>query len=288
MKKVTSFVLAIMFALGFSLAFVLNPSNEFIPENEPLFKTTLEVQETSQGISVRGGNIVRPVHEIIRFHRREIQHFAMAPNMPIHMSGYHCGATAGGSKIAFYQRIHRELIPGHNPGMQIGHIWAWSGSSPQVRAMFSDLQFRMGADIGVTIQQYYLGIASYVVSRGLSMTLGNVTGPNNTLAPSFFTTIRNGRPVSLFLNGFNVMSNAGFDLRDDFDSISFVEYAGRHVMVAYGYRIFSYFDENDVMFRQDIYLNVHTATVGMGRGFIRISSHSRLESALVTHIHPRN
>jgi len=284
MKRVSAFVMAMVFALGFSFGFVLpvSMSVQATTYEEPIFMSTQFV-DYNGGISIRGGDVVRPVLERIDFHRREIEMFAMNPNMPIYMSGFNCGVTAGGSKIAFYQRIHRELIPGHNPGVFIGPHWAWT-SGPLVTAMFNELHGRMGGGIGVTIDQYWIGIAGYAMSRGLGFELGHIHRSDGTLRPSFFTAIHNNQPVSLFLNGFNIISNIGFNLNASHDIISFVEYAGRHIMVAYGYRILSYFDENDVMFRQDIYLNVHTAFSSIPRAFIRINTHSTLETALVTHI----
>jgi len=234
----------------------------------------------------RGGTPGETITERIDWHRREVVTNRINPGIPGYMSSYNCGVTAGGLVVAWYHHLpHINLIPNHNPGFWFNGVFRWANSTAAVHNMFSNLHTRMGGlgPQGVTIPQFITGLGSYVLSQNHTMSLDSVRANNNELRPSFKTAIANGQPVSLFLYGFNVMGMSGLRSFDGHDTVFFVQYSGAHVMLAYGYHIISYFDENNVMFRQDTYLFVNTGFGGTG-DLMRINSHATLDEALVTHI----
>ena len=276
MKRFLTFTLAIMVALGFAMAFgspVASFQAKAFTEEHVYF-----TNETNYGgqVMLRGGNRIGEVNERIDFHRREIQTFVINPNMPTFLSTIHCGVTGGGNLIAFNQRIHRDLIPGHNPGMQFGTNWLWS-NGPLLTTMFDELHTRMGRGHGVTIDQYINGIRGFAHDRDFQTSLFPAYTGNYRLSTSFFNNIRNGVPISLFMNDFNfsgITSNNGHDM------INMEVYAGRHIVVAYGYKIVSYFDVNNVIFREETFINIQTGYNLPVRSLIRLhSGHGILEAA---------
>jgi len=278
MKKLSHAVLALVFALGTLMFISTSPTNEVSAEfDERVFMS-------SDNMEARGGDPVTYFTERIDFHRREFSTFSLNPTIPAHLSLYHCGVTGAAAKISWYHVQHPSLKPGHNPGMHFGNQFFWGPPSPVTRAMHSELNVRMGGGAGVTIDQYIMGIGGFLRSRDFRVSVGQVRAGNNSVSPSFFTSMHNGIPVALFLDGFNLLSPTSIQSNNGFDIVSLVEHRGLHIMAAYGYLTLSYFNANNVMFRQDVYLHVNTGFAGMPRGLIRISSHSTLVSAITTHI----
>jgi len=229
-----------------------------------------------------GGTPVQNIIEHIQYSRREIVMNTIFPGLP-NYSGINCGVTGAGNKIAFYNIQFPELIPGHNPGFQLGANWFWSPTTPQIRAMMDELDVRMGGrgPGGVTFWEYVAGFANFTVSRGVTPTLDTVRAGNNAVLPSFFTAIANGVPVSLFLNGYNTTNgpsihSTGHDIR------VLTRHSGGHIMIAFGYQRVYYFDHNDNLFRQDLYLRVSS---GFGTTtWTRINTHSILDHAITLHM----
>jgi len=276
MKRITTFVLAVMVALGFTMAFGAPVASfQAIASTEEHVYFTNEVNYGGQDI-LRSRNHVGEVNERIDFHRREVRMTVINPNMPVFLSSFHCGVNGGGNLIAFNQRIHRDLIPGHNPGIQFGTNWLWT-NGPLITTMFDELHTRMGRGHGVTIDQYINGIRGYIHARNFNTSIFPAYNGNYRLSTSFFNNIRNGIPISLFMNGYNfsgVTSNNGHDI------IDMSLHTGRHIMVAYGYKIIDYFDKNDVLFRQELFLNIQTGFNTLVRSLVRMhTGHGILEAA---------
>ena len=237
-----------------------------------------------QPITPFGGNLIGGVSERIDYHRRESITNRTNPPAPSYATNYTCGVTAGSVIIAYHNRTMPNLIPGHNAGIMLPNgafLWA-PGSSPGLLNTYTAIFNAMGGCMGgVTMLQWMGGMSSFIGQRGHSVIFGAAhTGPNSLNQTYFRNQIANGRPVALFLNGFNIMGGGGLQVFSEqgFDLVTFGAYAGAHIMVAYGYNIVSYFDANDVMFRQDVYLNVNT---GLGpNAFIRINTHAHMDWAM--------
>jgi hypothetical protein len=204
----------------------------------------------------------------------------MPTRLPHYASGMHCGVTGGGHVIAYYNIANTNLIPGHLAGAWWNGSWVWNQQTQAIVNMFSALHASMGGGNGVTFHQYMGGIGNFTVAQGYSMAFDTHRAGSNSLLPSFFTTIQNGKPISLFFDGYNTSSEINVH---GADQIAITQYTGTHIMIAFGYRVISYFDSNNVMFRQDTYLHVSSG-LSAGNTTMRINSHCNLHHAISTHI----
>jgi hypothetical protein len=153
-----------------------------------------------------------------------------------------------------------------------------------INPMFAEMNTTMGGGgaNGVTMWQYLLGMSSYASNNGgYTMFIDTVRENNNAVDDDFKMYIQMHRPVALFLNGYNI-STTGLRHHGTHDFVDLTEYAGGHIMVAYGYQEVFYYDANGVMFRTDMYARVHT---GSSIGWTRINTHSTLDAAWVTHLY---
>jgi len=284
MKRIATFTLMMVFT--FSMLLIPTSSNIIcVQASSTIYPQYYEeTRFKDMAIAPRGGTPVEIIFEQIHFARRERVVNAIQPQMPDIASNINCGVTAATNKIAWYQRQFPQLIPGHHPGWQVGNNWFWNVRTPQIDEMIDELHIRMGGRgaVGVTFMEYLTGFGQYVHFRDLSTEIGFHRAGYNEMSPSFFTAIANGMPVSIFLGGYNI-TNGPSPNDIGVDVITLVRHSGYHVMVAFGYQIVSYFDADDNMFRQDVYLRVANGL--SGNGWLRINTHASLHYAISLHIH---
>lgn len=239
-------------------------------------------------IQARGGIEIGNGSERIDFHRRESIRHVISPELPPHISNYHCGTTGGGIVVAFNQKRLPNLLPGHNPGMQIGNRFIWApGASQAIRTMQTELFELMGSSMdGVSINQYIWGLDSFASSRAHSLNATTVASNSAGISQAFRNAIHNGQLVSIFMRGFNIIGRNSLQSfpQQGHDRVEFVMFSENHIMIVFGYYIVSYFDANNRMFRQDTYLYVNDGLLSSGNARTRVNSQNLLYRAIITDI----
>ncbi|MCL2751812.1 MAG: hypothetical protein FWE62_03550 [Firmicutes bacterium] len=239
-----------------------------------------------------GGTYVGVVSETIYYHDKKESSYMWNPQLPGYSSGLTCGIVAGGNIVAWYNgtSLYGELIPYHTPGFYFMGVFLWSTSNAYTAAMFSQLYTDMGATAaGVTISGYLNGMSTYAARRGKAFSGTSAVGTGGALLdPDYKDEIKkNGKLMTIFLDGFLIGSitalvsykNSGYD------TFGMEEYTGAHVMAVYGYKEINYLDVNGNVFRQDIYLIVHTG-FGGDLGMTRITNtNAQFDDAYITHIY---
>jgi len=272
--------LALVFGLSCTVMLAaggIATAKAYASEDQPLFK-----------MNARGGMEIETISERIHFARRESVRHVLTPALPPYTSDYSCGPTGGANIVAYFNRIHPNLIPGHRAGMQIGNTFIWaSGDSPGIHNMQTELFHLMGGNRdGVTENQYMWGLERFARDRRFFKTLIDYFHGMNQMQ-SIRYAFHNNMLVSLFMKDFNIFFNHGLTSFPErgYDSASFSLYAGNHIMIAYGYEIVSYFNANNVMFRQDTYLYVNT---GLDHPLqrTRINTHGTLHRSVVSNFIP--
>lgn len=277
-RRIVCLVIAAMFCLS-TVSFAITPiaANASMQAN------------TENRYLVRGGSPVGIVSERIDYTTRKVTTDVLFPQTPSYVSGYSCGVTGGGTVVAWYNSQVGGLIPGlASPGIKYGSTWFWAGQNSAINDMFDNLEDYMGnnGSNGVTTLEYVAGLGYYMYTvGGKTMSVSTVRAGNNSLTSDFYSAMKNGKPVTLFLNGFNLMDFSALGNYTNYDTIYLTEYEGLHVMVAYGYLTLSYYDSssNTIPFREDTYLYV--ASCGfIGNAWLRINSNCTLDAAYTTHV----
>jgi hypothetical protein len=235
-------------------------------------------------IYARGANLISINNETINYAYRTTTLYIIPNEMTTFLSSYSCGITAGGNLINYYNRQFPQLIPGHSSGRIFLGNWVWYGQNNIIRDMYDDLYVRMnGTPLGVTNAGYRAGLTSYAASKGRTMTYqSSMTGSN--LNNTYKTALLDNKIVSIFVDGYNIISPGSFTTSQGADVLQIWIYGGAHIMVAYGFYEVKYFNSSNINFRTDNYLLVGTGFSQPGRGFLRLNQNVTIDDCFVSHI----
>ncbi|MCL2570574.1 MAG: hypothetical protein FWE16_05240 [Firmicutes bacterium] len=233
---------------------------------------------------ISDGTIVSTTTERVDFAHRTSTSFNVNPVLPVYQSDLGCGITAGGVIISWYQREFLQLLPGNTPGSFFLGNWRWTNQNIHHNNMFNQLSPLMGAVNGyVTINGYLGGMNSFVSSRGRTFTSTSLRNANGTLNfPATQAALRNGQLVTIFVSGYSLAHINGPQNHSNFDIITVDNRAGYHAMAVFGYQVVRYYNSSMVMFRQDIYLRVHSGHRTLNSLILR--HFTGFYSAFVTHV----
>lgn len=273
-KRIISFSLCLMFSLAF-LAMPLATSVKHVSASSE--------QKMYQR---RGGTVIGGIAERIDYTSTTVDTKLMTPSTPSgYDSGISCGITAAGVTVAYNDITLTNLIPNFTPASQVWGAWFWNTPTSDVSLMYSLLNLYMGNNgyEGVTISEYKDGLVTYVNMRGYNIAYTDVRAGNNSLTSGFKDTINNGKLVSLFFNTFNISFNGVQHYPNSkYDYVDLTQYAGLHIMVAYGYKEIKYYNASG-LFRTDFYAAVQTGY--SSNSWIRINDYCTLDAAWVTNIY---
>jgi len=227
--------------------------------------------------------------ERVNFVHRTQSGFVNPYEVPLLLSGIHCGVTAGSIAIAYFQKWMPQLIPGHNAGFYFLNRWIWGGHSPQIANMFSELfAFMGGHPLGVTVQEYLIGMQHFTHSRGRNIILQSIrTGNHQLNETALKAAFRSGHLVTLFVAPrFSIVPFNSIQTLAGHDLISHTIITANHVMMAYGYRRVRYYNASNHLIRTNLYLYVNTGffTLVPRLALVPISSFTTLSGAFITHI----
>lgn len=172
-----------------------------------------------------------------------------------------CACSAGANIIAYYDRFYPNLVPNFEPGFQRPTYYSYFGMGAfydQQQGIINDMYDAMGTNTngaGTSKAQYNQGLADYVTSHGQNISFTSV-GSNNSLdVNALYNQLQAGHPVTLFLNGYNIVSRSdnGSTLR-----LFKLIYTSTHMMVAFGMEKVSYYNTSGQLLRQYTYLEIAT------------------------------
>ena len=229
-----------------------------------------------------GGTLIRTINETIYYARRDVDQYYLNPGLPLYY-GNSCGIIAGGVSIAHFNVDYTNLIPGHTAGKYVLGKWSWTGQNNYIDDLFAQLYIDMDANsYGVTIAGYLDGLDTYVDRQGYEFTSTNTMNGSALDLGACISAFQSGELVSIFMDGFNVTDGPLASFAGGEDLFILEEYAGAHVMAAYGYAIVEYFDEFETMFRQDTFLAVNN---GFGDlGYVRINANITIDDCYAINV----
>lgn len=164
-----------------------------------------------------------------------------------------CGAVAGAEIVAFYDMYYENMIPGW-ASYYAGGTYRLQDSVcvPAVMWGLYDLMQTNVKDVGVSEREFVDGLKAYINNQGYSVSMQNVVSGSGIDYRACKNAIDNNKVIALFSHGGDVYEDNGRD------TVTSVNIASSHIMVAYGYYEINYYDSNNKLFRTDMYLNVAT------------------------------
>ena len=240
-------------------------------------------QASADTVYARGETPIAIVSERIDYAYKVETEYINPFSVPGYVSNYTCGITAGGVIVGHYDRIYEELIPNHNGRVLLGR-WFYGTQGAEVNAMFSSLYTMMSATPqGVTMTGYLNGVTSYVASRGRNMTFTSVMTPTINTA-QYRTALESGQLLSVFLDGFAIVSLSDLNTYASHDTVRFQISDGAHIMAAYGYLEIKYFNSSNVNFRTDTYLHIKTGFTMPTHALVSLNRFCTVDDIFISHI----
>ncbi len=172
-----------------------------------------------------------------------------------------CANVAGANIIGYYDRYYDTLIPSCTVGANrtAGYkYFAMTVNKDKKQAIIDLFYNSMKTNTknnGTTQDDFQRGLKEYVQSRGRNLSYISVMSNGIFNLNSFDAELRNGRPVVLFLSGYNFAS-----LVDSASQVKITKsvYVGNHIIVAYGYQKVDYYNANNTLIKSHTYIYVST------------------------------
>lgn len=193
-----------------------------------------------------------------------------------------CGAVAGTTIVAFYDKYYENMIPDWVSYYPASGLYRLQDSVyvPNVMWQLYDLMQTNIKDVGVSEQEFVDGLKAYINNQGYSVSMQNVVSGSTIDYQACKNAINNNKVIAL-------LSHAGdvYDLGEysGHDTVTPINIAGSHIMVAYGYYEINYYDGNNQLFRTDMYLKVATGLTIYDTAFYKVNPHN-LSAAYIINI----
>lgn len=193
-----------------------------------------------------------------------------------------CGAIAGSTIVAFYDKYYENLIPDWVSYYPASGLYRLQDSVhvPAVMWELYDLMQTNVKDVGVSEQEFVDGFKTYINKQGYSVNMQNVVSGSNIDYQACKNAIDNNKVIALLSHAGDVYLLGEYS---DYDTVTPVNIAGSHIMVAFGYYEINYYDDSNSLFRTDIYLYVSTGLSTPKTAFYKINPHN-LSSAYIVNI----
>ncbi len=202
---------------------------------------------------------------------------------PIYISSYGtnaCASTAGSMLVTYHDIDFTNLLPNYTPGSVTNGMYRYQSQNSTINALMAEMYELMGTNTinpGTSVNQFMTGMSQYYTNHGYTI---NFTKLSNSLDSNTVTTyLEQEKPLILFLNSYDYYDALGVSIGDTtMRMVGLYKEAG-HVVIAYGYRIFNFYQDGD-LFRTDKYLIV---SFGDGTtGYMSINETSYIDEVYVS------
>ncbi len=242
------------------------------------FKITIQ----SQGITnYCGAGSFIDESETINYAKKETVSYYIKGEIPSYYcqtSNTNCANVAGTILIGYYDRFCEELIPNYKTYVQIGTIFKYKVGSAETQKVMESLYTSMETDVGTlgtTYEGFQKGMNSYVSSCNYSYTVNDVGNLNFN---KFKTEVESNKPVAIFLNNYSYAVE-GQDTGTSVVINSRHSYVA-HVVIAYGYKVDTYYNANGQIIATRTYLNVASGMDEYKLTYLCLDGKSKIDRAI--------
>ena len=225
--------------------------------------------------SFSGGGLVSTERETFTYARKTTESYFINQSFPNYYNANGdlkntCANVGGANIIGYYDRFFTNLIPDCEPGYYTTryHYYPMGKVSDEVLPLIRDLYGRMQTNVdgpGSTQTQYENGLASFVKSKGWTLTYSSVMSDGKLNLDKVKEQFKKGNPITLFLEDFNFT-----DVIDDGKTVIWDKllYHDNHIAVAYGYVKEVYYDSNGKVIKNAVYLYTASGMAGVSGQYI--------------------
>lgn len=194
-----------------------------------------------------------------------------------------CACIAGGNIVSYYDRYCPELIPNDEPGYEYMGYYFYYSSTSESRNVVAQLYNDMGTteSNGTTVAGFLSGMTTYSKRAGYTFSYSSCMSGGKFNYSSAQNNMKSGKPVALFLSGYNVATIAP---KENYDNIAYDLSAANHVMVGFGYQEIYYTYESG---EQETFQFVYVASGYhySPEGYFNINYNTKIDNAYAVSIY---
>ncbi len=203
------------------------------------------------------------------------------PNIMGSVPGGSCGHTAGAIILTYYDRFCENIIPNFVPYIYFGPLLKYKANSTEVYNMnleLVDLMLIGEPHEGTTYSEFQLGMETYVEQQGYTYTSTNLFTNGSFNFNNYKNAVESNKPCALFLTNFAMLDgylvyDGGEEIRSGYCPVS-------HIAAACGYKIDTYYDENNNVIDTRTYLKVASGLNSYGIGYLNINGITTISKAI--------
>lgn len=197
-------------------------------------------------------------------------------------NGTGCANSAGASIIAYYDRFYENLIPNYTSYTRIGPIIRYKSNTDESNNVINQLYALMSTDTqgaGTSFEGFQAGMKKYAQQNGgYSYTTTNVMSNGSLNFEAYKTSVKAGKPVALFLDGYAYLTSVTTNSGGFQDTIVSSYSNGTHVVVGCGYKSTTYI--NSLQTTTHYYLKIATGMPSYGIGYLNINGYGNIDKAI--------
>lgn len=214
-------------------------------------------------------------YETVSYATKSVSSYSIQYDLPNYFGpvGTTCASTAGTIAVAYYDRFYENLIPNFQVYTPFGNRIVYKSISQAASNVANELYDLMGGERehqGTTFSEFQNGMATYVSNKGYTYSTTSVFTNGSFDFEKYKTSVQNGKPVALFLNGFAFKTD--LTTTDNVDTIKNDYSNTAHVVMACGYQQHQYYNTSGQEIDNRIYLKVATALTTYQIGYLNVSS----------------
>lgn len=249
-------------------------------EETPLSERQIEAVRSIAFYS--DGGTITTSSETVNYVTKSETKYELAKRHPgiTHISGYTntCAPVAGANIIQYWDRYKTDLIANYTPGTTMGNFYIYKNPSSDTNAVLAQLYYDMETNVygsGTTIAQFKSGLITYCARSNYSVTYDSCMVNNSFSYTTAKQYLAAGKPLSIFLYGFNVVD---ITPTTNTDTLSYWLSGAGHIMSAFGYNEITY-TLADSTTRLDKYLMVAAGLTVIERGYLNVQSNLQIDDA---------
>lgn len=199
-----------------------------------------------------------------------------------------CAALTGLNLVVYYDRWCMELIPDFTPGVSLsaGYLYATDRSKTATVNAFYSLYSLMKTDsTGTTSSNFKSGLSSYVQSAGYGVSYSSLYSTStNVNLDVLASAVDNEKVGLLILDSFNFVTDISVDETSHTATVTKSNYTATHIMMVYGYQIYSYYNASGSLLRKDTFLCACSAFESGEKGYILMDDNLTIDEAYIVTI----
>lgn len=227
-----------------------------------------------------GGTFVEDSYTITYDHKDTSEVYWMEHGFPDYCptTGTSCAQAAGAGIIGYYDQYCENLIPDFQSYRLFGTSFFYKSATLEIGDLMVELATLMGGgDSGTTFAGFQAGMSSYAQNQGYTYTSTSLFSGGVLDYNAYKTSVQNGKPVALFLDGYAI---GAVQEGDGVDTVNSSVSQNTHVAVGFGYKTHYYYDANNNLISTQKYFKVASGLSTYGLCYLNMNAYGTINHAI--------